>query len=329
MQGTDACVQARNAKSLMPNRNSPQILSDKALLDTMMRGQRAAGYAPSSHWGSPKSATLAALHAVDLNNFLTVPNSFGNFPASHLERPNMFRRIGHRLRKEFSRLVGLAEPPSPLGPIVEASCHERMNFMAQEFAEALYNFDYGQCLLQVEDSLAGNPPATFEIANRRYSFQFLHNFARTQWLLRNLKIPEGACVVEIGPGYGGFIEVLRKVRPDLRIALIDIAPQLYIAEQRCKAIFGDSSQGSGSVVGFRTTTNMKTNRFGDVQAGYNRDRRAVAMRSLAQCLARNQPRLDAGDDAPSGGQLYRNVANRKHGAFLFNQLSPGSYWLPR
>jgi putative sugar O-methyltransferase len=87
-----------------------------------------------------------------------------------------------------------------------------MKFMAQQFAEALYNFDNGQSLLQVEDSLAGNPPATFEIANRRYSFQFLHNFTRTQWLLRNLEIPEGACVVEIGPGYGGFIEVLRKVR---------------------------------------------------------------------------------------------------------------------
>jgi putative sugar O-methyltransferase len=243
----------------MPNRNSPQILSDKPLLDTMMRAQHAAGYAPSSHWGSPESATLAALHAVDLDNFLTVPNSFGNFPASHLGRPNMFRRIGHRLRKEFSRLVGHAEPPPPLGPIVEASCNERMNYMAQEFAEALYNFDYGHCLLEVEDSLAGNPPATFDIANRRYSFQFLHNFARAQWLLRNLKIPEGACVVEIGPGYGGFIEVLRKVRPDLRIALIDIAPQLYIVEQRCKAIFDDPSQALlRSVVSFRTTTNMKT-----------------------------------------------------------------------
>ena len=183
----------------MPNRNSTQILSEKALLDTMMTG--VAGYAPSSHWGSPKSATFAALHAVDLNNFLTVPNSFGNFPATHLGRPNMVRRIGYRLWKEFSRL-GLAEPPSPLGPIVQASCHERMNFMAQEFAEALSNSDYGHCLLQVEDSLAGNPPATFEIANRRYSFQFLHNFARAHWLLRNLKIPEGACVVEIGPGYG-------------------------------------------------------------------------------------------------------------------------------
>ena len=101
MQRIDAYVQARNAKTLMPNRTSPQILSDKALLDTMMRGQHAAGYAPSSHWGSPKSATLAALHAVDLNDFLTVPNSFGNFPASHLERPNMFRRIGHRFGRNF------------------------------------------------------------------------------------------------------------------------------------------------------------------------------------------------------------------------------------
>jgi len=36
-----------------------------------------------------------------------------------------------------------------------------MNFMAQEFAEAIYNFDYGQYLLKVEDSFAGNPPADF------------------------------------------------------------------------------------------------------------------------------------------------------------------------
>ncbi len=136
---------------LMPNRNSPQISSDKALLDAMMRCQRAAGYVPSSHWKSYESATLAALHSVDLNNFLTVPNPFGSFFASRLRRPNLLRRIGYRLRKEFSRLVGLAEPPSPLGPIVEASCQERMNFMAQEFAEAIYNFDYGHCLLEVED----------------------------------------------------------------------------------------------------------------------------------------------------------------------------------
>jgi putative sugar O-methyltransferase len=258
MQVRDARIQERNAKSVMPNRNSPQIFSDEALLDAMMRGQRAAGYAPSSHWESYESATLAALHAIDLNNFLTVPNPFGNFYASRLGRPNIFRRAGYRLRKEFSRLVGLAEPAYPLGPVIEASCQDRMHFMAQEFAEAIYNFDYGHCLLEIEDSLAGNPPATFEIANRRYSFQFLHNFARAQWLLQHLELPEGACVAEIGPGFGGFIEVLRKVRPDLKIALIDIAPQLYITEQRCKAIFGDASQGPGSVVGFRTTTNMNT-----------------------------------------------------------------------
>ena len=53
----------------------------------------------------------------------------------------------------------------------------------------------------------------------------------------------------------------------LRIALVDIAPQLYIAEQRCKAIFGDASQGSGSVVGFRTTTNMKTIDLATFKAG--------------------------------------------------------------
>jgi putative sugar O-methyltransferase len=247
--------------------NSLEISSDDALLEAMMARQLAAGYVPSSHWKSYESETLATLHFIGLNNFLRAPNSFGNFNAAQLKPPNFLKRVGYRLRREFSRITGLSEPRPPLGPIVGATPQEQMNFMVQEFAEAIYNFDYGQYLLKVEDSFAGNPPAIFELGDRKYSFQFLYNFSRTQWLLRNLELPEGACVVEVGPGYGAFIEVLRKVRPDLRIALVDIAPQLYIAEQRCKAIFGDASQGSGSVVGFRTTTNMKTIDLATFKAG--------------------------------------------------------------
>jgi putative sugar O-methyltransferase len=238
--------------------NPLQISSDRVLLEAMMARQHAAGYVASSHWKSYESETLATLHFVGLNNLLRAPNSFGNFNAAQLRPPNILQRVGYRLRKEFSRITGRSEPRPPLGRIVGTTPQEQMNFMAQEFAEAIYNFDYGQHLLTVEDSFAGNPPAIFQLGDRKYSFQFLYNFSRTQWLLRNLELPEGACVVEVGPGYGAFVEVLRKVRPDLRIALVDIAPQLYIAEQRCKAIFGDASQGSGSVVGFQTTANMKT-----------------------------------------------------------------------
>ena len=58
-------------------------------------------------------------------------------------------------------------------------------------------------------------------------------------------------MAEVGAGYGGFFEVLRKLRPDLRFALTDIAPQLYIIEQRAKAIFGPEC-----IIGFRSTSDM-------------------------------------------------------------------------
>jgi hypothetical protein len=77
----------------MTKRNSPQILGDKALLNAMMAGQRLAGYAPASHWKTYESATLATLHSVDLNNFLRILNSFGNYIAPRRKRPNIFRRV--------------------------------------------------------------------------------------------------------------------------------------------------------------------------------------------------------------------------------------------
>jgi len=162
------------------------------------------------------------------------------------------RRILYRVRKFLFGLAGGSRVARyPLGRITELPSSEQIKFVASEFAEALYVTPGGHRLLEIDDSLAGEPPAQFEISGKTYSVQFLYYFARAQWLLNNLTLPQGAGVVEVGPGYGGFIEVLRKLRPDLRIVLVDIAPQLYVAEQRAKAIFGESA-----VVGFAKTSKM-------------------------------------------------------------------------
>jgi putative sugar O-methyltransferase len=227
-----------------------KIKEDEDLLAAMMGAQRAVGYAPSSHWSGYEEQTLLALKSVRLSEFLRVPNSFGNFSEKEILRPSILQRVLFRIRRRLFALFGFGPATYPMR-IVERSLNEQIAFMAYEFAEALYVNSGGHRLLEIEDSLAGDPPAKVMIHGRWYSVQFLYYFARAQWLLQHLALPEGAGVAEVGPGYGGFMEVLRKLRPDLRIVLVDIAPQLYIIEQRVKAVFGEAN-----VIGFRETTKI-------------------------------------------------------------------------
>jgi putative sugar O-methyltransferase len=221
-----------------------KIADDPSLLSLMMERQRAAGYAPSSHWAAYETQTLAGLASHGLSSFLQLPNSFGNFPSRAMARPGLAARALAKLRRSLSGADTYA-----VGRIVERSADDRVAALAGQLAEALSNMPNGERLLEVEDSLAGEPSDTVRLGERVYSLSFLGYFARAQWLLSRLEIPTGSTVVEIGPGYGGFFEVVRKLRPDLRFALIEISPQLYIAEQRAKAVFGDEA-----VVGFRATS---------------------------------------------------------------------------
>ena len=63
---------------------------------------------------------------------------------------------------------------------------------------------------------------------------------------------ESNLFLEIGGGYGGFSEVLKKIYPNVKIIFIDIAPQLYVAERYLKSVFPDK------VAGYRDTKKMKS-----------------------------------------------------------------------
>jgi len=89
--------------------------------------------------------------------------------------------------------------------------------------------------------------------------------------------------VEVGPATAHLLKFCARYAPDLRIALVDIAPQLTLPEQRCKAIFGDAATRLGSVVGFRTTTTMKQSIWPTFKAGKGIcDSRALAMRGVCE-----------------------------------------------
>jgi putative sugar O-methyltransferase len=220
----------------------PAIDDDDALLEFMMEHQHAAGYVPSSHWLPYETTTLATIQKVGLSKFLSIPNSFGNSTTHFIDRSSILKRIFYRL---FRAATG--KKVYALGALVEKPTAEQIAALSAEFAEALYIAEGGSNLLNITDSLAGGLCATVSGC----STPFLRYFSRAQWLLRNLSLPTRACVAEIGAGYGGFFEVLRKLRPDLRFVLTDIAPQLYIIEQRARAIFG-----TGCIVGFRSTLDM-------------------------------------------------------------------------
>jgi hypothetical protein len=59
-------------------------------------------------------------------------------------------------------------------------------------------------------------------------------------------------MVELGPGSGKQVEILKKFYPKLTFLLFDIAPQLYVCEQYLKAVYPED------VISYRDTRNMTT-----------------------------------------------------------------------
>lgn len=66
---------------------------------------------------------------------------------------------------------------------------------------------------------------------------FLNYFSQYVYVKRFVDFNKIDGVLEIGSGYGGQVEVLLKAHPHLKICIVDIPPQLYIAEQYLSACF--------------------------------------------------------------------------------------------
>jgi len=70
---------------------------------------------------------------------------------------------------------------------------------------------------EIATSMFGNPNDLFEINGKKYTMQFLNFYIRFCFMQEHLQLKGDETIVELGPGSGFQIEILKKIFPDLTI----------------------------------------------------------------------------------------------------------------
>ena len=232
------------------------ISDDLALLEDMMMDLNK-NYQVDTFWSNYQFDNHFRLKHFGLKDFRKLPNSYGglstvksNFPGSKLAL-RIFYKIIRDLKldwlpisiKRFLYIVFYAPRDDPS---LIYTCYGGV------ILELINTLPHGDKLLEVQDSLSGKPTQTLELRGKKYSLQFIRYFFRLLVINRFMKLESESTsyYLEIGGGYGGYCEVLRKTYPNVKIVFIDIAPQLYVAEQYLKSVF------PGKVAGYNETKQL-------------------------------------------------------------------------
>ena len=111
----------------------------------------------------------------------------------------------------------------------------------------------------LEVSLVGNPEDVFRVGDQLYTMWTFFYYMYYAYCCNYLDFDSIQTIVELGPGLGRQVEVIKKLHPDICFLLFDIPPQLYVCEQYLSAVFPDS------VVSYRDTRDM--DRLPDTRKG--------------------------------------------------------------
>ena len=122
------------------------------------------------------------------------------------------------------------------------------------YGETIFNvlFAKDKRLWQISDSGIGNPHDVIRMGGKTYTHSFLIFFHRYLMMNDLFSLDAVNCFLEVGGSYGGQIEVLRKLHPRMKFCLVEIPPQLYVANQYLSAVF------PGEVVTYEETRTLKT-----------------------------------------------------------------------
>jgi putative sugar O-methyltransferase len=99
---------------------------------------------------------------------------------------------------------------------------------------------------ELEVSRAGNPFG-YERDGRFLTMSALYYYMRYAFVAEHLDLRDVDVVVELGSGSGKQVEILKRLYPHLTFVLLDLGPQLYVAERLLTAAFPDD------VVPYRAT----------------------------------------------------------------------------
>ena len=223
---------------------APQVDDDLRLFDAMLGDMRAAApiYQPTNYWAAYEARVVEVLRA-GLRDFRGRESALDTFGATD-PPPSMLTRVEGVPREwevPIDRLVttlnqGLAgdAPALPyrlrvtdLFELAYAYCES-----AARRAPAIASID------ELTVSRVGNPFG-FERQGHFLTASALHHYLRYAFVAEHLDLRDVDVVVELGSGSGKQAEVLKRLHPHLTIVLVDLAPQLYVAERFLSAALPD------------------------------------------------------------------------------------------
>lgn len=221
----------------------PQVVDDMALLNEMMSDIRSCDplFQPTNYWAFYEKKFLPELESKGLRDFRSrkdsILSSFGAsdfLPSPKLRLKRSFRgaaRLGRMLSNllESSGLFQLFIPeisPQHVTPLLFA-------YVESKFEKI------GLDLRKCPTSDFGNPEDSCNIGGRTWSTAHLQYCSMFADAARYLALSEESVVCELGSGMGRNIEVMANLYGGATFLVFDIPPQLYIANQYLKAVFGE------------------------------------------------------------------------------------------
>ena len=211
---------------------------------------------PGPYWAENQSATLDWLRRNDLNRFRTyerVDKGLSNFGGgSRWRHPDELRteqsRVNASLIYRLASRLALAPVQQLYRRRLRDLAREQLaqKMIADLMARLVAARDVERELDRVTASTLGNPSDLFEVGGRSYTPKFIDEFLKYLDMKELVDFSAVATLLEIGPGAGTFAELMAKLDNRRRIYLIDIPPQLYVAERVLEAAF------PGEVATYRT-----------------------------------------------------------------------------
>ncbi len=243
------------------------IEDDLALLDLILADTEAAPaeFKPTNFWSNNLPPIVREFRTEGLRRFRARRSSrMGSFGASDL-RPqwryfgmwafeNAFARRFRTVREaavSAEQLVNkwvLERGIKVRGPygLTAADLKEAAFEAAEREARLLGKLP----LSAIDASTAGDPEDVFVQSGKTYTWNLITYYLRYLFAAQHVDFERQRVVVELGPGGGTSVEVLKKLHPHLTFVLFDIPPALYVSHQYLRAVFGDR------VVPYRETRTM-------------------------------------------------------------------------
>lgn len=229
------------------------LTNDRELLEMMMKDMENAPilFQPTKYWKYHEEYHLKWLVNTDLNQFRSMcgggnasfgASAYGDFPfhPDSFERMNpAIKMVGRILNKTTKYIKSFVF----FNPVTISILYRKLRKTQRMLEELTYYcaelIDQDETLNKIEDSGLGNPTDLIVANGRKYTNKFLQYFSQYVYVKKFLDFDNINAVLEIGSGYGGQVEVLLKAHRHLSICIVDIPPQLYVAEQYLSACFPD------------------------------------------------------------------------------------------